>query len=214
MTTDQRPIVVIVPTGDADDTASALRYASWEALVHGCALHLVAPCRPAERACAERRVAEAVADAELMAGPGVPVDGGAAPGPTAWSVLSAAGRARLVVVRQQDALRLLDDLDDAAPTLGVIPADWTVTPDDRRPVLLGVADPAGARSLLARGLEIARVHETALRVLYAWHAHGSYEDELLDEARECRSVVLERTGAGPTAARVLPVCPCPVVLLP
>lgn len=211
MTTDQRPILAVVPDGDA---GSVLRYASWEALLHGCALHLVHPHRPDDRARAERRIADAVAEAALMAGPGVPVDGCAAPGTVAWSVLSVAAGARLVVVRREDALALLDHLDGAAPVLAGVPADWTVTPDDRRPVLLGVADPARARALVACGLEIARVHETSLRVLYSWHAHGSFEAELLDDARECRSVVLGRTDAGPTVSRVLPDCPCPVVLVP
>ena len=211
MTTDQRPVLVIVPDGDA---GSALRFASWEALVHGCALHVVHPHPPGDRARAEQRVADAVAEAELMAGPGVPVDGCAVPGTTAWAVLSAASTARLVVVRREDALALLDDLDGAAPTLACVPADWTVAPDDRRPVLLGVADPVRARALVACGLEVARAHETSLRVLYSWHAHGSYEAELLEDAGECRSLVLGRTGSGPTVSRVLPDCPCPVVLVP
>jgi hypothetical protein len=211
MTADQRPILVVVPDGDA---GSILRYATWEALLHGCALHLVHPHSPADRARAERRLAEALADAEMMAGPGVPVEGHASPGTAAWSVLSAAGRARLVVVRRQDALPLLADLADAAPALAAVPSDWTLVPDDLRPVLLGVSDPARARALVACGLEIARVHETSLRVLYAWHAPDSYEAELLDEARESRSLVLSRTAPGATIRRVLSESPCPVVLLP
>lgn len=211
MTTDQRPIIVVVPDGEAE---SALRFATWEALVHGCAVHVVHPHPPGDRARAERRVADAVAEAELMAGPGVPVDGCAVPGTPAWSVLSAGSGARLVVVRRQDALALLGDLDGAAPVLAGVPADWTVRPDDRRPVLLGVADPARARSLVACGLEVARAHETSLRVLYSWHAPGSYEAELLEEARACRSLVLGRTGTGPTLSRVLRDSPCPVVLVP
>ena len=211
MTADQRPILVVVPDGDAEPI---LRYATWEALLHGCALRLVHPHSPGDRARAESRIAEAVADAELMAGPGVPVAGCAAPGTAAWSVLSDATRTRLVVVRRQDALPLLADLDAAAPPLAAVPASWTLVPDDQRPVLLGVADPARARALVACGLEIARVHETSLRVLYSWHVRGSYEAELLDDARECRSLVLSRTATGATVCRVLPESPCPVVLLP
>jgi hypothetical protein len=211
VTADQRPILVVVPDGDAEPI---LRYATWEALLHGCALRLVHPHSPGDRARAERRIAEAVADAELMAGPGVPVEGCATPGTAAWSVLSAATRTRLVVVRRQDALPLLADLEGAAPPLAAVPASWTLVPDDQRPVLLGVADPARARALVACGLEIARVHETSLRVLYAWHAHGSYEAELLDDARECRSLVMSRAASGATIGRVLPESPCPVVLLP
>ena len=77
MTADQRPILVVVPDGDAEPI---LRYATWEALLHGCALHLVHPHSPDDRVRAERRIAAAVADAELMAGPGVPVEGRASPG--------------------------------------------------------------------------------------------------------------------------------------
>jgi hypothetical protein len=149
-----------------------------------------------------------------MAGPGLPVEGRATPGTAAWAVLSAAGRTRLVVVRRQDALPLLADLAGAAPALAAVPPGWALVPDDQRPVLLGVSDPARARALLACGLEIARVHETSLRVLYAWHVTGSYEAELLDDARECRSLVLSRTAPGATTCRVLPESPCPVVLLP
>ncbi|GAA1148212.1 hypothetical protein [Nocardioides aquiterrae] len=208
---DQRAILVVVPDGDAE---ALLRYATWEALLHGCALHLVHPHSPGDRARAERRVAAAVADAELMAGPGVPVEGRATPGTAASSELAAAGETRLVVVRRQDAPALLADLAGAAPALAAVPPGWTLVPDDRRPVLLGVSDPARARALVACGLEIARVHETSLRVLYAWHAPDSYEAELLDEARGSRSLVLSRTAPEATICRVLPESPCPVVLLP
>ena len=211
MTADQRPILVVVPAGDAEPI---LRYATWEALLHGCALHLVHPHSPGDRARAERRIADAVADAELMAGPGLRVEGRATPGTAAWSVLSAATRTRLAVVRRQDAVPLVADLDGAAPALAAVPPDWTLVPEDQRPVLLGVADPVRARALVACGLEIARVHETSLRVLYSWHARGSYEAELLDEARECRSLVLSRTASGAIICRVLPASPCPVALLP
>ncbi|HEU5036594.1 MAG TPA: universal stress protein [Nocardioides sp.] len=211
MTTDQRPILVVVPD---DDAGAILRYAAWEALVHGCPLELVHAYRPADEARAEHRVADAVDEAGLLAGPGVPVTGHAVSGTPASSVVSTGAGAGLVVVPRRDAPALVNALEGEGFTIASVPPGWTVRPDDQRPVLLGVADPAGAPALVARGLEIARVHEAPLRVLYSWHARDSYEAELLDEAREARALVLARGPEARTLCRVLPESPCPVVLLP
>jgi nucleotide-binding universal stress UspA family protein len=175
--TDRRAIVVAVPDGESE---SMLRYAAWEALTHGCELRLVHVHRPGEREPAQRVLAEALALAELLADPGIPVTGRLVSGAPVAAVLAAATDAHLVVVRQRDALRLVravaEDLSlREVPPVACVPTGWTIVRDDRRPVLVGVDDPSRSRALLSRSLEIARVHEAALHVLHAWRFPRRYD---------------------------------------
>lgn len=194
--TDRRPIVVAVPDGDVD---SLLRYAISEALIHGCGLRLVHVHRAGERERAERSLAGSVALAEILAGPGIPVTGSAVTGDPVAGVLAAAADARLVIIRQRDVLHLMRAIagtgaPDPVTAVACVPTNWTVAPDDRRPVLVGVEDPVRSRALIARGLEIAAAHRTRLRVLHAWHLSGRYDALIGDRVgdqwnRDARSAI-------------------------
>ena len=69
---DQPPIVVAVPDGDDE---ALLRFAAWEALIHGSSVHLMHVDTGQELVAAERVLADAVARTEILTGPGVMVTG-------------------------------------------------------------------------------------------------------------------------------------------
>lgn len=170
MDRDQLPIVVAVPDGDDD---ALLRFAAREALICGCPVRLVHVQRGRDRAHAEGVVAGALARTEVLAGPGVMVTGTVVTGAPVAAVLAVGDAARTVVVRHRDVLHLQraiaeDHRPAGDPVITCVPPAWSAVPDDGRPVLTGVDEPGTAHALITHALELARLHETSLRVVHAW----------------------------------------------
>ncbi|GAB6987938.1 universal stress protein [Nocardioides pyridinolyticus] len=178
MLLDWPPLVVALP--DRDDEA-LLRFAAREALVHGCAVRLVRVRRddgPRE----ERLLAAAIARTEVLAGPGVVVTGTIITGQAVASVLQACGDddTRVVVVRRRDVLHLTRAIVEGGraggdPPIACVPTSWSPIPDDPRPVVVGVDDPASSSDLLGAALEIAQVHNAPLRIVHAWRLPDKYQ---------------------------------------
>lgn len=181
MNGDQLPIVVALPRGDDD---ALLRYAAREALFRGCPVrlvHVLADDREdADHEDAESVVAGAIARTEVLAGPGVMVTGSVVPGVPVATVLDVDGGAQTVVVRHRDLLHLQraigeDGRADGDPVITCVPTTWSAVPEDARPVLVGVDDPSTAHELIHQALDLARTHETSLRVLHAWRFPRRFE---------------------------------------
>lgn len=205
------PIVLAAPDGDIE---AALAFAVDLTRRHGCGLRVVA-YDPTML----HRVLDRVDD--------VPVEGRLVCGAPVRAVLDASADARLVVVRRRDLLHLFRALshpDDVLPTtwadppVACVPPTWAPTPDDDRPVTVGVEDIAAAAPLV-EGAE-AVCGTDRLRTVHA--AHERAGAVLLTEAAESQLLVLGRNPAderggtrlGRTSRTVLHECPCPVVLLP
>lgn len=174
MTThDDRPIVVATPTDDDLDTA--LSYAAHEARLHRCGLRLVHAHHDGDEAHAEVVLARAAAVARLLAGPTVRVTTHRVAGAPVEAVLDLSADAFFVVLRSRDSLHLLRFMDRGTghsvtrPAIACLPRGWSPRPDDPRPVLLAVSDPASADAELRQGLQIAQAHRTSLHVLHTWH---------------------------------------------
>lgn len=170
LTPDHRPLVVALP--DADDEA-LLRFAAWEALLHGCSLQLVHASRSGDCPALHALLESAIARTEVLTGPGVPVTATAVTGGPVAGVLAHSADARAVVVRQRDALHLMRSISEdprpgRGPAVALVPSTWRVVPDDDRPVLVGIDDPDASRALVISALRIARDHGTSLRAFHAW----------------------------------------------
>jgi hypothetical protein len=162
-----------------------------------------------DRAWGEAVLRRAVALAEVMAGPHVPVTGRLVAGPPVEAVLAASPDARLVVVRRRDVLHLFrvlagEGASRRAPhrhlPVACVPPTWEPTPGRRLPVTVGLEETSHGAELLAQSLEIARVHGTSLRVVHAWHFPGRYdamiEERVGDEWGELARAEIEDLVAG------------------
>ena len=213
MDRDQLPIVVAVPDGDDD---ALLRYAAREALVRGCPVRLLHVLRGADTEHADGVVASAVARTEVLAGPGVMVTGEVVTGAPVAAVLDAGGEAQAVVVRHRDVLHLHRALSDEGrpggdPVVICVPATWSAVPDDDRPVLVGVDDPATAHTLVTAALELASVHDTSLGIRHTWRFPRRY-DTVIDAriGEQWCEQVRSSLGATVAACRSGPLAHVPV----
>lgn len=176
------PLVVALPDGDDE---ALLRFAAWEALVHGCAVHLVHASPDGPSARTSTVIESAIARTEVLAGPGVMVTGTVITGPPVAAVLDDSRACLGVAVRQRDSLHLMRAIGEHCrpgtdPPVACVPSGWAPVPDDTRPVLVGVDDPVSSRGLLRHALEVAHAHETSLLVLHSWRFPRRY-DVRLDE---------------------------------
>ncbi len=203
---DQLPLVVSVP--DHDDDA-LLRFAARQALLRGCPVRLLHAGR-GERAAGV--VASAVTRTEALAGPGVMVTGAVVSGPPVAAVLRARGECQGLVVRHRDVLRLQREIGEVAGAVAdtvvtCVPTTWAAVPDDDRPVLVGVDDAATAGAAITHGLELARLHDTSLRVVHAWwlpRQHGAMVDPRIGDhwselVRSSLAAVVDRCRSGALA---------------
>lgn len=177
------PVAVAVLDADVD---SSLRFAAREALLRGCSIQVVGPGSPTRRDLVPGVLSRGRQVAEVLTGPGVPVQVHPLPVEEARdvgkqlgaveAVLAACPDAGLVVIHRSYSLYLLRALSygqvggRARVPVACVPPDWSPEPDDSRPVVVALRDvfhPSDA-ALLA-GLEQARAHRTWLRVVHAWN---------------------------------------------
>ena len=206
-------IAIAVPDRHVD---TVLQYGAREALLHGADLELIHVLRPAEdHAAAEQLVDEAVRLVELLAGPGVLVGGQVVVGEPVAAALHATADAREVVVRERDALYLMRAVvehssDRLLPPVVFVPDGWAPTPDDRRPVLVGIEDVTRCDNLVRAALELAQVHRTGLAVVHAWHLPGRYDERVDPRVAEQWSRMAERELVSATASAAGQRPPVPI----
>lgn len=172
-------VVIDLPDRDVD---AVLRFGTWEALLRGAPVELLHVLRPGEeQRAAEALLENAVTTAELLAGPGVPVGGRLLAESSVAEAVDAVPDALLVVGSEKETqarLRAVTQHGSARPIppLACVPPDWHLTPEDDRPVLVGVDDLSRSRALVTQALELAHLRETGVEVLHTWRLPRRYRD--------------------------------------
>ncbi|MBZ5736951.1 universal stress protein [Nocardioides mangrovi] len=165
------PVDVVVPHDGID---SALHFAAREALLTGRPLRVVGPADLAHGGLVDRSAGVA----ELLAGPGVPVDTLVTPTADLGAMLATCADAALVVVHRTSMLHLMQALsagevdDRGFPTVACVPPTWAPRPDEAGPVVVAVDHAFDAAAELLIGLEQARIHEAPLHLVHAWDLRG------------------------------------------
>ncbi|MBB3043747.1 universal stress protein [Nocardioides soli] len=179
------PIAVAVPH---DGVESALRYAARAALLRGRPLLVVGPATTGRGDAVPGFLRHAAEVAEVLAGPGVPVDIRLTPDERVETALAACRDAHQVVVHRSNELHLLQSLSygpigtKALTEVVCVPPGWSPRRDDARPVVVAIGTPFHAADLVKPALEHARIQATSLSVVHGWSlpAHlGPEEDGVL-----------------------------------